>query len=93
MDVLTWPNVTLDQFYDIIPEIKHLENSLQERILIEGIYLNRKRKEVGFVNSLCCIGRYKPFLKRQEMEVAALKRDEHLTLDINLDYLRYNAHK
>lgn len=68
LDVLTWPNVTVDQFYDIIPEIKHLENSLQERILIEG--------------------RYKPFLKRQEMEVAALKRDEHLSLDINLDYLR-----
>ncbi|KAI8987113.1 glucose inhibited division protein A-domain-containing protein [Pilobolus umbonatus] len=31
-------------------------------------------------------GRYKPFLKRQEMEVQALKRDEHLLLDINLDY-------
>ncbi|KAI7903941.1 glucose inhibited division protein A-domain-containing protein [Cokeromyces recurvatus] len=35
-------------------------------------------------------GRYKPFLKRQEVEVAALKRDEHLNLDINLDYLNMN---
>ncbi|ORY96022.1 glucose inhibited division protein A-domain-containing protein [Absidia repens] len=31
-------------------------------------------------------GRYKPFLKRQEAEVEALKRDENLELDINLDY-------
>lgn len=31
-------------------------------------------------------GRYKPYLKRQTAEVAALKRDENLKLDINLDY-------
>ncbi|KAG2199491.1 hypothetical protein INT46_007111 [Mucor plumbeus] len=68
MDLLTWPNVTLEQFQDLLPELKHLEPSLRERVMIEG--------------------RYKPFLKRQELEVAALKRDEHLTLDINLDYLQ-----
>lgn len=34
-------------------------------------------------------GRYKPFLKRQAAEVAALKRDEDLKLDINLDYNMY----
>lgn len=33
-------------------------------------------------------GRYKPFLKRQEAEVQALKKDENLELDINLDYKR-----
>lgn len=68
MDLLTWPNVTLEQFHELIPALKHLEPSLRERIMIEG--------------------RYKPFLKRQELEVLALKRDEHLTLDINLDYLQ-----
>ncbi|KAI8645957.1 glucose inhibited division protein A-domain-containing protein [Parasitella parasitica] len=68
MDLLTWPSVTLEQFQELLPELKHLEPSLKERIMIEG--------------------RYKPFLKRQELEVAALKRDEHLTLDINLDYLQ-----
>ncbi|EIE86953.1 hypothetical protein RO3G_11664 [Rhizopus delemar RA 99-880] len=31
-------------------------------------------------------GRYKPFLKRQALEVEAMKRDENLQLDINLDY-------
>ncbi|KAL1929122.1 hypothetical protein VTP01DRAFT_2181 [Rhizomucor pusillus] len=35
-------------------------------------------------------GRYKPFLKRQAAEVAALKRDEDLKLDINLDYNMMN---
>ncbi|KAI7855735.1 glucose inhibited division protein A-domain-containing protein [Circinella umbellata] len=35
-------------------------------------------------------GRYKPFLKRQEAEVAALKRDENLKLDINLEYSAMN---
>ncbi|KAI9310914.1 glucose inhibited division protein A-domain-containing protein [Dichotomocladium elegans] len=35
-------------------------------------------------------GRYKPFLKRQAAEVAALKRDENLKLDINLNYPALN---
>ncbi|KAG2198385.1 hypothetical protein INT47_009790 [Mucor saturninus] len=68
MDLLTWPNVVLEQFHELIPALKHLEPSLLDRIMIEG--------------------RYKPFLKRQELEVMALKRDEHLVLDINLDYLQ-----
>ncbi|KAI8087038.1 glucose inhibited division protein A-domain-containing protein [Gilbertella persicaria] len=68
LDLLTWPNITLDHFHELIPEIKDLCPTLKERIMIEG--------------------RYKPFLKRQEQEVLALKRDEHLALDINLDYLR-----
>ncbi|KAI8063925.1 glucose inhibited division protein A-domain-containing protein [Gongronella butleri] len=33
-------------------------------------------------------GRYRPFLKRQAAEVEALKRDENLKLDINLDYTK-----
>ncbi|KAI9483241.1 MAG: glucose inhibited division protein A-domain-containing protein [Benjaminiella poitrasii] len=68
MDLLTWPNITVDDFREVLPKIKYLEPFLKERVMIEG--------------------RYKPFLKRQEMEVAALKRDEHLKLDINLDYLQ-----
>ncbi|KAI8391284.1 glucose inhibited division protein A-domain-containing protein [Radiomyces spectabilis] len=66
MDLLTWPNVSLDQFRELVPALDHLDESLKERIMIEG--------------------RYKPFLKRQALEVAALKRDENLRLDINLDY-------
>ncbi|KAI8875246.1 GIDA-domain-containing protein, partial [Backusella circina FSU 941] len=66
MDILTWPNVTLDQLHELVPSLAHMEPSLLERIIIEG--------------------RYRPYLKRQAVEVAALKRDEHLKLDINLDY-------
>lgn len=36
MDLLTWPNVTLEQFQDLLPELKHLEPSLRERVMIEG---------------------------------------------------------
>lgn len=36
MDLLTWPNVTLEQFHELIPALKHLEPSLRERIMIEG---------------------------------------------------------
>jgi len=36
MDLLTWPNVTLEQFQDLVPELKHLEPSLKERVMIEG---------------------------------------------------------
>lgn len=36
MDLLTWPNVILEQFQDLLPELKHLEPSLRERVMIEG---------------------------------------------------------
>lgn len=36
MDLLTWPNVTLEQFQELLPELKHLEPSLKERVMIEG---------------------------------------------------------
>lgn len=36
MDLLTWPNVKLEQFHELIPELRHLEPSLRERIMIEG---------------------------------------------------------
>jgi tRNA uridine 5-carboxymethylaminomethyl modification enzyme len=36
MDLLTWPNVTLDQFQELLPELKHLEPSLKDRVMIEG---------------------------------------------------------
>ncbi|KAF7720844.1 Mitochondrial Translation Optimization [Apophysomyces ossiformis] len=66
MDIMSWPNVELSQFHELIPSLKHLEPSLLERLSIEG--------------------RYKPFLKRQAMEVASLKRDENLKLSVDLDY-------
>ncbi|KAG0171933.1 Mitochondrial Translation Optimization [Apophysomyces sp. BC1021] len=66
MDLMSWPNVKLDQFHELIPSLKHLDESLLERLSIEG--------------------RYKPFLKRQAIEVASLKRDENLKLNIDLDY-------
>ncbi|CDS03937.1 hypothetical protein LRAMOSA06892 [Lichtheimia ramosa] len=66
MELLVNPNVSLEQLYDTIPSLKHLDPRLQERVIIEG--------------------RYKPYLRRQAAEVAALKRDEDLKLDINLDY-------
>lgn len=32
------------------------------------------------------VGRYKPYLRKQQHEIESLKRDENLKLDINLDY-------
>ncbi|CEP09342.1 hypothetical protein [Parasitella parasitica] len=40
MDLLTWPGVTLDQFQELLPELKHLEPSLKERVMIEDINLD-----------------------------------------------------
>ncbi|KAL0082236.1 glucose inhibited division protein A-domain-containing protein [Phycomyces blakesleeanus] len=68
VDILCWPNVEIEQFYDLLPSLKELDSGLKERLLI------------------AC--RYKPFLKRQATEIAALKRDEDLKLDINLEYSR-----
>ncbi|KAI9280800.1 glucose inhibited division protein A-domain-containing protein [Sporodiniella umbellata] len=69
-DLLMWPNIGLNAFYDLLPNLAYLEPSLKERVMIEG--------------------RYKPFLKRQALEVEAMKRDENLQLDINLDYSTMN---
>ncbi|KAI7869081.1 glucose inhibited division protein A-domain-containing protein [Spinellus fusiger] len=66
VDILSWPNVQLNQFHELIPALKDLDETLASRLLIEG--------------------RYKPFLKRQGLEIAALKRDENLKLDVELDY-------
>jgi hypothetical protein len=46
MDLLTWPNVTLDQFQDLLPELKHLAPCLKERVMIEGM-LPRSRGSRG----------------------------------------------
>lgn len=92
MDLLTWPNIVLDQFHELVPQLKHLEPSLRERIMIEGLFCSFIYIYIYIykmiIFKLFFLGRYKPFLKRQELEVAALKRDEHLKLDVNLDYLQ-----
>ncbi|KAG1393199.1 hypothetical protein G6F60_011637 [Rhizopus arrhizus] len=68
IDLLMWPNITLDAFHELLPNLSQLDPNLKERVMIEG--------------------RYKPFLKRQALEVEAMKRDENLQLDINLDYTK-----
>jgi tRNA uridine 5-carboxymethylaminomethyl modification enzyme len=42
MDLLTWPNVVLEQFHELIPALKHLEPSLKDRIMIEGLFVYNK---------------------------------------------------
>lgn len=69
-ELLCRPTVSLENFYGLMPKLAELDDTMKERLLIEG--------------------RYKPFLKRQAQEVAALKRDENLKLDINTDYMQYD---
>ncbi|KAI8143155.1 glucose inhibited division protein A-domain-containing protein [Fennellomyces sp. T-0311] len=66
LDMLMRPDVSLQALFSSVPVLNQLDETLRERLLIEG--------------------QYKPYLKRQEAEVAALKRDENLKLDVNLDY-------
>ena len=104
MDMLTRPDVSREKLLDVIPSLNHLDESLRERLVIEGKYIQNTvfiafflsivliQRYIYLTNfTLECkinkiLGRYKPFLKRQEAEVAALKRDENLKLDINLEY-------
>jgi hypothetical protein len=48
MDLLTWPNVTLDQLHEFVPSLAHLESSLLERIIIEGREKSKSRKRQFF---------------------------------------------
>jgi tRNA uridine 5-carboxymethylaminomethyl modification enzyme len=43
MDLLTWPNVTLDQLHEFVPSLAQLEPSLLERIIIEGKYKKQNK--------------------------------------------------
>ncbi|CAO3569810.1 unnamed protein product [Mortierella alpina] len=49
MDMLGFPNVNMNQFYEIIPELKSLDPMVQAKIEIEGaysVYLRRQGAEV-----------------------------------------------
>ncbi|CAO3682732.1 unnamed protein product [Umbelopsis ramanniana] len=70
LDLLRWPNITVENFYEIVPQLKHLSPESKKRVEIEGLY--------------------KPFIKRQEVEVLALRRDEDILLDVNMDYSGLN---
>ncbi|CAO3676585.1 unnamed protein product [Umbelopsis vinacea] len=70
LDLLRWPNITVDNFHDLIPQLKTLSPESKKRVEIEGLY--------------------KPFIKRQEVEVLALRRDEDIFLDVNMDYSSLN---
>jgi len=70
LDLLRWPNVTVEKFYDLLPQLKTLSSESKKRVEIEGLY--------------------KPFIKRQEVEVLALRRDEDILLDVNMDYSSLN---
>lgn len=43
MDLLTWPNVVLEQFHELIPALKHLDLSLLDRIMIEGLSVDTNK--------------------------------------------------
>ncbi|KAI9287883.1 glucose-inhibited division protein A subfamily [Umbelopsis sp. AD052] len=70
LDLLRWPNITVENFYELVPQLKHLSPESKKRVEIEGLY--------------------KPFIKRQEVEVLALRRDEDIFLDVNMDYSGLN---
>ncbi|KAH8556045.1 glucose inhibited division protein A-domain-containing protein [Umbelopsis sp. PMI_123] len=70
LDLLRWPNVTVENFYELIPQLQNLSPESKKRVAIEGLY--------------------KPFIKRQEAEVLALRRDEDILLDVNMDYAGLN---
>ena len=39
MDMLTRPDVSREKLLDVIPSLKHLDESLRERLVIEGKYI------------------------------------------------------
>jgi hypothetical protein len=45
MDLLTWPNVTLNQLHEFVPSLAQLESSLLERIIIEGKEKTKQEKD------------------------------------------------
>ena len=49
MEMLGFPNVTISQFHEIIPELKTLDPMVQAKIEVEGaysVYLRRQGAEV-----------------------------------------------
>lgn len=38
IDLLMWPNITLDAFYELLPTLSQLDPNLKERVMIEGMF-------------------------------------------------------
>jgi tRNA uridine 5-carboxymethylaminomethyl modification enzyme len=39
LDLLRWPNMNVESFHEIIPQLKHISPEIRRRIEIEGILL------------------------------------------------------
>ncbi|RUS13453.1 hypothetical protein BC937DRAFT_95304 [Endogone sp. FLAS-F59071] len=49
MDMLQWPGVKIEDFWEMAPELKELKRTVQERIMIESLYkpyLRRQESEI-----------------------------------------------
>lgn len=40
LDLLRWPNISVQNFHEIIPELKHISPEIRRRLEIEGIYFS-----------------------------------------------------
>jgi tRNA uridine 5-carboxymethylaminomethyl modification enzyme len=65
-ELLALPNVGLDRFAAIWPEIGALQSAIGEQVAVDA--------------------RYAAYIDRQELDVAALRRDEALAIPPDLDY-------
>jgi len=62
MDMLGFPNARMDQFYEAIPELKDLDDSVQAKIQVEGAYAVYLRRQGVEVNA---------FMRDESMELPA----------------------
>ncbi|KAG0096432.1 Mitochondrial Translation Optimization [Podila epicladia] len=62
MDMLGFPNARMDQFYEAIPELKELDDTVQSKIQVEGAYAVYLRRQGVEVNA---------FMRDESMELPA----------------------
>lgn len=70
-DLLAFPNVTLDQFVAVRPEIGDWSPAVRDQVEIDAVYAS--------------------YLDRQTQDAEALRREEGLSLPVDLDYAAIGA--
>ncbi|MFS0711111.1 tRNA uridine-5-carboxymethylaminomethyl(34) synthesis enzyme MnmG [Brevundimonas phoenicis] len=70
-DLLAFPNVTLDQFVAVRPEITDWSPAVRDQVEIDAVYAS--------------------YLDRQTQDAEALRREEGLSLPVDLDYAAIGA--
>lgn len=86
--MLAHPRVSINDIVPAIPALGEIDPQLLARVQIDGVWFPYDLIGFAIVSRPMTkfLGRYSPFLRRQEADLKAFHEDEDLILDPHMDY-------